>query len=203
VFSVQTVEIYTASEQSPPGRGEVGCLNNDRTVMGRSFALRPLARLPILRGLHVLTPTLIWSGRDCVGSLYAKGQWTLLWRMSMRCAQWILGTIDLQTRWSESVRLGPPILHLLTQYGWSWNCCCNSVWSLYRQLPNLWVSQGRAGQHLGNIRKKEDQRGEKSGWGWTCPTAECRWICQGQQEICGEGTLCNNLHHDTYQYIYY
>jgi len=94
----------------------VGSLNNDRTVMSRPFAWRPLACLPILKTSAFTNTSTEWQVyhivyifvyhklynkihcRDNADCLCTTAHWAISCQRSMKSAQQN-STIDLQTSW--------------------------------------------------------------------------------------------------------
>ena len=86
----------------------VGCLNNDRTVMGRSFAWRLLACLPIMKGSACTNTDKEWQRLRRL-SLYHRAMEPIVADANEVCS------IDRYYRFADKVvRLGRAFYHFLS-----------------------------------------------------------------------------------------
>ena len=108
IYTMLYIMIYVVNTNSVVS---VGCLNNDRTVMGRSFAWRPLACLPILKGSACTNTDKEWQRLRRL-SLYHRAMDHIVADVNQMCS------IDRYYRFADKVvRPGRAFWHLLSMDG--------------------------------------------------------------------------------------
>ena len=140
----------------------MGCLNNDRTqaVMSRTYAWRPLACLPILKGSSSTN-----VNKDlqtyCQCALYHNAMAPIIADVND------ISSTDRHFWFTDKlVRRGRGFWHLLSIDG---DSSCNDMW--HWQLAHVPMPKDRAGQYRKKMAAQEGSWIQEGSWRCTCDIA--------------------------------
>ena len=114
----------------------VGCLNNDRSVLAKSYAWRPLALLPILKGSACLETNDDWV-RHRRMELYHSSMDHIIADINQLCSK------DMYLRFADGqVRCSRPFYHLLVMDGQEVGAALMSISAQSAPVPTAtWTGQ--------------------------------------------------------------